>query len=222
MSYEFDFSVILDNYRILLDGTWLTVQLSVLSMVCGLAIALTMVIARRSAFWPFRAVSACYVEVVRNTPFLVQIFLFYFGLPALGIRMSPNTAAVVALSINVGAYATEIIRGGVESINKGQVEAGLAIGLRPSQVFRYVVLKPAMRAVYPALTSQFILIMLTSSVVASVSANELTYVAQTLETMTFRSFEIYFVVTVIYFILTFILSRIFNIIYKIVFAYPVR
>jgi polar amino acid transport system permease protein len=136
--------------------------------------------------------------------------------------MSPNTAAIVALSINVGAYATEIIRGGVESINKGQVEAGLAVGLKPSQVFRYVVFKPAMRAIYPALTSQFILIMLTSSVVASISANELTYVAPTLETMTFRSFEIYFVVTAIYFTLTFILSRIFGLIYKTVFAYPVR
>ncbi|MGV6875550.1 amino acid ABC transporter permease [Pseudochelatococcus sp. B33] len=222
MSYQFDFGVILKNYDILLEGTWLTIQLSVIAMTCGLAIALTMVIARRSGFPPAEMIAVAYVEIVRNTPFLVQIFLFYFGLPTLGIRMSPNTAAIVALSINVGAYATEIIRGGVDSIDRGQVEAGLATGLRPLQVFRYIILKPAMRAIYPALTSQFILIMLTSSVVASISANELTYVAQTLETMTFRSFEIYFVVTAIYLILTFLLSRIFDLIFKVVFAYPAR
>lgn len=222
MTYQFDFGVVLKNYPILLEGTWLTIRLSITAMVLGLLIALAMVLARRSRFWVFSALSLAYVEIVRNTPFLVQIFMLYFGLPTLGIRMSPNTAAVIALSINVGAYATEIIRGGVESINKGQIEAGLAIGLRPLQVFRYVIFKPAMRAIYPALTSQFILIMLTSSVVASISANELTYVAQSLETMTFRSFEIYFVVTIVYLILTFILSRIFDILYGYLFSYPTR
>nr|WP_280531057.1 amino acid ABC transporter permease [Shinella yambaruensis] len=205
-----------------MEGTWLTIRLSITAMVLGLLIALAMVLARRSRFWGVSAISLAYVEIVRNTPFLVQIFLLYFGLPTLGIRMSPNTAAVIALSINVGAYATEIIRGGVESISKGQIEAGLAIGLRPLQVFRYVIFKPAMRAIYPALTSQFILIMLTSSVVASISANELTYVAQSLETMTFRSFEIYFVVTIVYLILTFLLSRIFDFLYGYLFSYPTR
>ncbi|CAK7255104.1 amino acid ABC transporter permease [Shinella yambaruensis] len=222
MTYQFDFGVVLRNYPILLEGTWLTIRLSITAMVLGLLIALAMVLARRSRFWGVSAISLAYVEIVRNTPFLVQIFLLYFGLPTLGIRMSPNTAAVIALSINVGAYATEIIRGGVESISKGQIEAGLAIGLRPLQVFRYVIFKPAMRAIYPALTSQFILIMLTSSVVASISANELTYVAQSLETMTFRSFEIYFVVTIVYLILTFLLSRIFDFLYGYLFSYPTR
>ena len=97
--------------------------------------------------------------------------------------------------VNVGAYATEIVRAGIESISRGQIEAGLALGLRPLQVFRYVVLFPALSTVYPALTSQFILLMLSSSVVSTISAQELTATANDLQARTFRSFEIYIVVT---------------------------
>lgn len=111
--------------------------------------------------------------MIRNTPFLVQIFFIFFGLPAAGISMSPNTAALVALVVNVGAYGTEIIRTGIESIPRGQIEAGRALGLSPVQIFRHVVMIPALRNIYPSLTSQFIYLMLTSSVVSIISANDL-------------------------------------------------
>ena len=222
MSYEFDFRVILEHYDMLIAGTWLTIRLSVIAMVMGLVIALITVVARRSPLRILHIASISYIEIIRNTPFLIQIFFFYFGLPAIGLRMSPNAAAIVALSVNVGAYAAEIIRSGVESISRGQMEAGLAIGLKPLQVFFYIILKPALRTIYPALTSQFILITLTSSIVASISASELTYEAQILETMTFRSFEIYLIITIIYFLITFILSRLFDVIFRFVFSYPVR
>jgi len=134
----------------------------------------------------------------------------------------PSTAAVAGLALNFGAYGSEILRGGVEAIDKGQREAGIALGLKPLQVFRHVILKPALRIVYPSLASQFILLLLTSSVVSSISANELTYQAQTLETTTFRSFEIYFVVWLIYLAMSFLLSRILDWIGKIAFPYPSR
>ena len=125
----------------------------------------------------------------------MQIFMIFFGLPRAGVFLSSNQAALLAMVVNVGAYATEIVRAGIESISRGQIEAGLALGLRPMQVFRYVMLFPALSTVYPALSSQFILLMLGSSVVSTISAQELTATANDLQARTFRSFEIYIVVT---------------------------
>ena len=143
-----------------------------------------------------------YIEIIRNTPFLIQIFMIFFGLPAAGIRLSSNAAALLALVVNVGAYGIEIIRAGIESIAHGQIEAGRALGLKPLQIFRLVVLKPAIQAIYPSLTSQFILLMLNSSVCSAIAASELTAAAGDIQSRTFRSFEVYFLVTCIYFLLS--------------------
>nr|WP_196242139.1 amino acid ABC transporter permease [Azospirillum oleiclasticum] len=203
-------------------GAWLTVQLSIGAMVLGLAVAILCALGRTSGPKPVRWLITAYVEVVRNTPFLVQIFLVFFGLPAAGIRLSPDMAALFAMVVNVGAYATEIIRAGIESIHKGQIEAGLALGLKRLQVFRYVVLKPALRTVYPALTSQFILLMLGSSVVSAISAEELTSIANNIQSQTFRSFEVYIVVTVIYLGLALAFSAAFAAIQRVAFGYADR
>jgi polar amino acid transport system permease protein len=122
--------------------------------------------------------------------------------------------------VNLGAYATEIIRAGIESIPRGQIEAGLALDLKRHQIFRFVILKPALRAVYPALTSQFILLMLSSSVVSAISADDLTSVAANLQSQTFRSFEIYIVVAVIYLVLALLFSALFRTIYRHTLNYP--
>ena len=106
----------------------------------------------------------------------MQIYFIFFALPLIGVRLDPTLTAIIALGINGGAYAIEIIRGGVQSINKGQVEAGLALGLHKAQVFRLIVLKPALRAIYPSLTSQFIMLTLTTSIASAISAYELTSV----------------------------------------------
>jgi len=124
--------------------------------------------------------------------------------------------------INLGAYATEIIRAGIEAIPKGQVEAGLALNLKAHQVFRYIVLKPALKAIYPALTSQFILLMLSSAVVSAISADDLTSVAANLQSQTFRSFEIYIVVAAIYLALALAFSVLFRVIYQHTLNYPDR
>jgi polar amino acid transport system permease protein len=220
MKYQFDFKVILEAWPDLLRGCWLTLSMSAISMVFGLAIGLLCVVFRQSGSRIARFLVNAFVETIRNTPFLVQVFFLFFGLPALGIRLSAGFAAVLALSLNGGAFATEIIRGGVEAINKGQIEAGYALGLKRLQIFRDIVMRPALRAIYPALTGQFILLLLTSSIVSSVSAEELTYVAQRLESVTFRSFEVYLIATLLYLMMSVLLGVLFKAIGRIYFSYP--
>lgn len=222
MTYQFDFSVILANADELLYGCLATLGLSVAGMVLALVIAILAVVGLRLRPRWFRVPVGSFVELVRNTPFLIQIFFIYFGLPAIGIRFPPNTAAIVALAINGAAYAIEIIRAGVDSVGKGQIEAGQALGLHPLQVFRGIVLRPALRVVYPALTSQFIFLMLTSSIVSSITAKELTHAAAVLEGITFRSFEVYFTVTVLYGIMAILLSIGFSLLFRYRISYPTR
>jgi len=150
---------------------------------------------------PLRRAVATYVEVIRNTPFLVQIFIIYFSLPTLGISVGANEAALAAMVVNFGAYGTEILRAGIESIGQGQIDAAKALGLSRLQTFRYVVLFPALKTVFPALASQFILLMLASSVVSAISAVELTALTNSLVSTTFRPFEFYFVATGLYLVM---------------------
>jgi len=171
---------------------------------------------------PLRWLVNAYIELIRNTPFLVQLFFFFFALPAIGLRWSAHTAALTAMIVNLGAYATEIIRAGIEAIPKGQIEAGLALNLKKHEIFRFVVLKPALKAIFPALTSQFILLMLSSSVVSVISADDLTSVASNLQSQTFRSFEIYIVVAAIYLSLALSFSALFRTVYRRAFNYPDR
>ena len=133
-----------------------------------------------------------YVEITRNTPFLVQVFVIYFGLPSLGVRLDSDVCAVLAMVLNGSAYTIEIVRAGIESIGHGQTEAARALGLHRLQTFRLIVLPQALKAVLPPLGSQFILLMLNSSIVSVISADELTAAAQDIQSRTFRSFEAVF------------------------------
>lgn len=222
MTYQFDFGVLLPYWQQLLYGCWLTVGLAALSIAIGLAIGVVAAAARGSRHRAVRYVVAVYVEAIRNTPFLVQVFFIYFGLPALGISFRPWSAAVLALSLNCGAFAAEVIRGGIDAIPRGQREAGAALGLRPMQVFRFVVLKPALRIVFPALSGQFILALLTTSIVSSISAEELTSVSQSIDTETFRSFEVYIVATMLYLVMALTFANIFKAVDRLCFSYPVK
>jgi polar amino acid transport system permease protein len=220
MNYTFQFTEVLAAWPLLLKGTLSTVQLSVLAMLLGLGVAVVCAWGKTAGPRPLRWLINIYIELIRNTPFLVQLFFFFFALPALGLRWSAYTAALTAMVVNLGAYATEIIRAGIESIPKGQIEAGLALNLKRHEIFRFVILKPALRTVYPALTSQFILLMLSSSVVSAISADDLTSVAANLQSQTFRSFEIYIVVAVIYLLLALAFSAMFRTIYRLTLNYP--
>ncbi|MEK1926061.1 MAG: amino acid ABC transporter permease [Rhizobium giardinii] len=222
MNYVLDFSVVFEKMPDLLMAALATIGLALAGMSLALVIGVIGVAARTSNIRPLRAAVIAFVEVVRNTPFLVQIFFIFFALPMMGIRLNPTVTAIIALAINGGAYAIEIIRGGVDSIHKGQVEAGLALGLHKAQVFRLIVLKPALRAIYPSLTSQFIMLTLTTSVCTSIAAYELTSVAQIIESDTFRSFEVYFTITLMYLVISWMMMGLFALISRRFFSYPVR
>jgi len=218
--YAFNFTPVFAALDRLLLGAWLTIQLSCAAMILGLIVSTLCAVLKTSGVTPLRWLINGYVEIIRNTPFLVQIFFIFFGLPSLGLRLTPNEAALLALVVNFGAYGTEIIRAGIESVNHGQVEAGIALGLSKLKIFRYVMMKPALRTVYPALTSQFIYLMLTSSVVSAISADDLTAAGNDLQSATFASFEVYIVITLIYLGMSVGFSAIFASIEKAVFKYP--
>ncbi|MDX8480142.1 MULTISPECIES: amino acid ABC transporter permease [Mesorhizobium] len=222
MRYTFDFGAVLDRAPELLWGSLGTVGLALAGMLLALVIGILGVVARSSKSEITRAAVIVFVEVVRNTPFLVQIFFIYFALPLMGIRLNPTVTAIIALGINGGAYAIEIIRGGIESVSRGQIEAGFALGLHKADVFRLIVLKPALRAIYPSLTSQFIMLTLTTSVCTSIAAYELTSAAQRIESDTFRSFEVYFTVTAIYLVISSLMMGLFALISRHYFNYPTR
>jgi polar amino acid transport system permease protein len=222
VNYTFQFQDVFAAWPLLLRGTWMTIQLSLTATALGLLVAIACAWVKTAGPKPLRWLVNAYIELIRNTPFLVQLFFFFLGLPALGLRWSAHSAALVAMVVNLGAYATEIIRAGIESIPRGQIEAGLALNLKAHQVFRHIILKPALKAIYPALTSQFILLMLSSAVVSAISADDLTSVAANLQSQTFRSFEIYIVVTVIYLLLAMAFSALFRVVYRFALHYPDR
>jgi len=214
MHYTFDFMSVFVNWPRLLYGAWLTVQLSALSIVLGFVVGTLCAVAFKSKSWLLQALVKAYVEIIRNTPLLVQVFLVYFGLASIGLRLTAETAAVIALTVNVGAYTAEIMRAGINSIHPGQIEAAECLGMSKFHVYWHVVLLPAVERVYPSLTSQFILLMLASSITSQISAEELTATANLVQSETFRSFEVYVVIAVAYLALSFLFRAAFWLIGK--------
>jgi polar amino acid transport system permease protein len=209
LHYTFDFSAPLAYWPDFVAGAWTTLTLSLAATVFGFLLGVFCALAKggRSA-WAARLASA-YVELIRNTPLLVQVFIVYFGLSSLGLQVGAFTAATVALVINVGAYTSEIVRAGIESIPRGQLEAAECIGLTHWQTLRHVVLPPAIERVYPALTSQYVLLMLASSICSQISAEELTAVANRIQSDTFRSVETYLIVAAAYLLMSLVMRVIF-------------
>jgi polar amino acid transport system permease protein len=202
MNYTFQFDLNAQDWMMLANGALRTVIYSFAGMIVGLLIGIVGATWRNSRFRPLRVVSGLYVEFIRNTPLLIQIFLIFFGLPTLGVRLTADQAAIVALVFNFGAYATEIVRAGIEAVPRGQIEAGQSLGLTHFEVFYHVVLFPALERIYPALMSQFTLLMLGSSIVSAIGANELTSAANSVQSRNFRSFEVYTIATILYLGLT--------------------
>lgn len=222
MAYKLDFAVVWQSLPALFMGSLGTLGLALGGMVLALVIGIGGVALRQSKVRWVRWAVIGFVELIRNTPFLVQIYFIFFALPLAGLKLDPTATAVIALGINGGAFAIEIIRGGVQSIDHGQIEAGLALGLHRTLVFRLIVLKPALRAIFPSLASQFIMLTLTTSIASAVSAYELTSVADVIVSNTFRSFEIYGAVTVFYLVMSWLLMRVFSLVSARYFNYPVK
>ena len=222
MNYKLDFEPVIQGLPNLLMGCIGTIGLALAGMALAIVIGIGGVVLRDSKIKPLRWLVIAFVELIRNTPFLVQIYFIFFALPLAGVRLDPSPTAIIALGVNGGAYAIEIIRGGVQSISKGQIEAGLALGLRKLLVFRLIVLKPALRAIFPSLASQFILLTLTTSIASAVSAYELTSVAKRIESDSFRSFEVYGTVTVMYLLISWLIMNLLNFINARFLSYPVK
>ena len=193
-----DFGVILERWPLFLNGLLLTIELSVIATLLGFAVGTLCAVGRRGRIKAISRACGAYVELIRNTPLLVQVFLVYFGFSSIGLSLSAFTVALIALTINVGAYTTEIMRAGFDSIHRGQLEAAECLGLTRRQVYWHVILLPAMERVYPALTSQFVALMLASSICSQISAEELTAVANHVQSDTFRPFETFILVGAIY------------------------
>ena len=202
MSYKFDFSFLLDKWPVILNGIWLTIQLTMMSIAFGFALGCVCAITRVYGGRTMKIFVGSYVELIRNTPLLIQIFIVYFGLSSIGLKLSAETSAIIALVINMGAYTTEIMRSGIQSIHRTQLETADCLGLTRLQSVLHVVLLPAIERVYPALSSQFVLLMLASSITSQISAEELTAVANNLQSETYRSFEVYIIVALVYFSLS--------------------
>lgn len=205
---QFDFLALYEALPALLVGALATLRITALSIAVGLVIGLGAGLAR---VWPnsfLRSISSAYIELIRGTPLLVQIFLVYFGLPALGLNLDPFVAGVLAMGINSGAYVGEIVRGGIESIAQGQMEAALSLGMSWWQSMYYVVLPQALFRILPSLGNEFIALLKDSSLVSTIAIAELTRTGQIIITRTFKSFEIWMGVALFYFVMTYAISRI--------------
>ena len=189
-----------------LDGMIMTLEMTVVSTVVGLLAGITVAAGRRSDVLLIRVLADVYVQSLRNTPFLVQILVLYFGLASLGLQLPAVFVGMLAMVINVGAYTGEIIRAGLDNIPRGQIEAAECLGLSRFRVFLHVCLAPAIERVYPALTSQFVLMMLMSSVTSQISVEEISGIAINIQSETFLSLETYVVVAVLYVVLALLLK----------------
>ena len=188
----------------------LTVVLTGIALPLGMLLGVACAWARLHGGPLLRTVVASYVEVFRNTPFIIQLFFLFFGLPSLGLRMSPETASILAMTLNLGAYACEQVRAGIEATPRGQIEAAQCLALNRWQIFTRVVLPPSLGRVWPALTGQMIIVMLGSAVCSQISTEEISYAANLISSRTFRSFESYIVVTLSYLLLAVLLRQALN------------
>jgi polar amino acid transport system permease protein len=196
-----------DGGAALASGALTTIMLIAVTIVFGSTLSVIGATARRSRIGWCRAVATGYVELIRNTPFIVQLFFVFFGLPSLGVHLNATAAAILAMTINVSAYGTEIVRAGLDAVAPSQREAGQALGLRGKVIFLRIILPQALRAVFPALASQLVITMLESAVVSQIAVRDLTYEADLIQSRTFLSFQTYALVTAIYLCLSILLRR---------------
>lgn len=207
MDDNFDLGAIAGYFGLFLQGAGITLGLTAIAAMLGLTLSIGgAATARWGKRWA-RVPVAAYVELIRNTPFIVQMFFIFFGLPSLGLKLTAMTAAIIAVTINLTAYCIEIMRAGIEAVPPGQREAGLALGLHPVWAFLSVMLPQAIANVYPALVSQIVLTMLESAVVSQIAVMDLTHVADLIQSRNYRTFEAYFVVAIIYLIMAVCLRR---------------
>lgn len=196
-----DYSVILAKFPILLEGCWVTLEISFFSLLLGMIFGIAGALCRISSNPILTSIAFFYVWIIRGTPVMVQLFILYFGLPQLGIKLSSMTAGILGLAINTGAYITEIIRAGIQAIDKGQLEAALSLGMNYRQAMVRIIGPQATKICIPPLVNQFIMTLKNSSIASLVTITELLRTGEQIIYTTFRSFEVYTVVAVLYLVM---------------------
>ncbi|WP_099187258.1 amino acid ABC transporter permease [Tepidibacter mesophilus] len=205
-----DFSFLSKYYMFFLMGTKNTVLLSVCSVFIGVVLGLFVSLMKLSKNKVLNIIASVYVEFLRGTPILVQLFIVYYGLPTLGIDMPPFVAGIIALSINSSAYVAEIIRAGIQAVDKGQMEAARSLGMSHNIAMRYIIIPQGVKNILPALGNEFIVLIKESSIVMMVGIADVMYNTNIVRGNTFQPFEPLIVAAFIYFVLTFTLSKFMN------------
>ena len=193
-------------YTTYIDATVTTLKVSLIALLIGLLLGIVICLAKISTIKVLNVLATIYVEVIRNTPILVQIMIIYFALPEVGISFTPFMSAIIALSINSGAYVSEIFRSGILAIDKGQMEAGRSLGLSYFQTMKFIILPQALKNSLPALGNEFISLVKESSIVYFVGVADIMFAANTVKNATYETFGPYLIAAAIYFIITSILS----------------
>ena len=193
-------------YTPYIDATVTTLKVSLIALLIGLLLGIVICLAKISTIKVLNVLATIYVEVIRNTPILVQIMIIYFALPEVGISFTPFMSAIIALSINSGAYVSEIFRSGILAIDKGQMEAGRSLGLSYFQTMKFIILPQALKNSLPALGNEFISLVKESSIVYFVGVADIMFAANTVKNATYETFGPYLIAAAIYFIITSVLS----------------
>ena len=220
MNYHLNFSGLTPYLPQFVAGLSTTVELTAISTMGGLLLGTLCAWVKTSQLTPLKWLCSVYIEVIRNTPFIVQLFFIFFGLPALGVKLSAWEAGLIAMVVNLGAYSAEIIRSGIDTTPKGQWEAGQTLGFTRLQIFTRIVLPPALQRVYPSLVSQCIIVMLGSAVVSQISVEDLTFAANFIQSRSFLSFESYIVTAIIYLVLAILMRQLFALLKRRLFKNP--
>ncbi len=202
-----DFSVAIRDLPLLLKGLWVTVILTLAGTAISLSLGQVLAFLRLSPVRPLRWIAGAYIDFVRGTPLLIQLFALYFGAPQLGLDISPMTAGILGLGLNGAAYMAEILRSGIVSVDPGQWEAAKALGMGPLMTLRRVILPQAYRIAIPPLTGSFVALLKDTSLVSTITVVELTRQAQTLIGASYRAVELYTAAAVLYFVLTYPLLK---------------
>jgi polar amino acid transport system permease protein len=212
-----DFSFLKDYYVYFIEGTKITIILSFFTVILGVVIGTIFALMRLSKNWLPKFIATSYIEFIRGTPILVQLYIIYYGLPTIGINFPdipalgssfPDfMAGIVTLSINSGAYVAEIIRAGIQAVDKGQMEAARSLGLNHWSAMRYIIIPQAFKNILPAFGNEFITVIKESSIVSIIGISDLMYKADTVRGITYLPFEPLIAAAVIYFVVTFTLSK---------------
>ncbi|KGT92855.1 polar amino acid ABC transporter permease [Erwinia typographi] len=204
---QLDFASVLTEWPSLLSGAGITLLMTLIATVLGLLLGIACGWARANGPRGLRLITACYVELLRNTPYIIQLFFIFFGLPAAGIQLSALTASILSLILNLAAYASEIVRAGIQSTPHSQTEAAMSLALDRWQIFTRVVLPPALSKVWDTLAGQVVIIMLGSAVCSQISTPDLSFAANLIASRNFHNFESYIVAAAIYLILALLVRQ---------------